>query len=106
MHTIRLPTIAFRLRNRFLLRQRFSNSSASSSARRKKKNRNVRRYPIYFSCGLFCLPPRVSPGMTPRWEFLPRERFYVSRLEVCTIRCIPKDRRRSLEIFQKFISIA
>jgi hypothetical protein len=37
MHTIRLPTIAFRLRNRFLLRQRFSNSSASSSARRKKK---------------------------------------------------------------------
>jgi hypothetical protein len=23
----------------------------------EKKNRNVGRYPIYFSCGLFCPPP-------------------------------------------------
>lgn len=50
--------IAFRLRNRFLLRQRFSNSLASSARRKEKKNRNVGRYPIlYFSCGLFCPPP-------------------------------------------------
>ncbi len=53
MHTIRLPSIAFRLRNRFLLRQRFSNSLASSSTSWKT---GMSGDILYFSCGLFCLP--------------------------------------------------